>query len=83
MTRRKWTSGNQEEWLKSRIARFINVQVNKTTTKEFFPEILKEWREAWPCPGPTLEEIAQAGSVEKATQKKRSEENAVRQLIRC
>ena len=83
MTRCKWTSGDQEEWLKSHIPRFSDAQVNKTTTKEIFPEILKEWREAWPCPGPTPEEIAQAGSVEKATQKKRSEENAVCQLIRC
>lgn len=80
MTRRKWTSPDQEEWLKSRIAKFTDAQVNKTTTKEFFPEIFKEWREEWPCPGPSPEEIAQAGSVEKATQKKRSEENSVGQI---
>lgn len=83
MTRRKWTSADQEEWLKARIARFSDAQVNKTTTKEFFPEILKEWREAWPCPGPTPVEIAQAGSVEKAIQKRRSQEITVCQLTRC
>jgi hypothetical protein len=77
MTRRKWTTDNQEEWLKSHLARFSDAQANKTTTKEFFPEILKEWREAWPCPEPTPEEIAQAGTAEKATQKKRSNENTV------
>lgn len=83
MTRQKWTTANQEEWLKSHISKFSDAQVNKTTTKEFFPELLKEWRDAWPCPGPTPEEIAQAGSIEKATQKKRSKESTVRQLTRC
>ena len=81
MTRRKWTTPNQEEWLKSRLARFTDAQVNKTTTKEFFPEILKDWRKAWPCSEPTTEEITQAGSAEKASQKKKSEENTVRLLI--
>jgi hypothetical protein len=78
MTRRKWTTTDQEEWLKSYLADFGNAQANKTTTKQFFPEILKEWRNAWPTPGPTPEEIRQAESVEKATQKKRAEEDAVR-----
>ena len=79
MTRRKWTTTNQEEWLKTRLARFSDAQATKTT-KDFFPAILKEWRVAWPCPGPSPEEITEAGNVEKATLKKRTEENAVHYL---
>ena len=48
---------NSQSW-RVCLARFSDAQVNKTTTKEFFAEILKEWREAWSCPDPTLEEIA-------------------------
>jgi hypothetical protein len=77
MTRRKWTTTNQEEWLKSRLAGFSDAQANKTTTKEFFPTIFKEWRSAWPTPDPTPEEITQYETVEKAIQKKRAEENSV------
>jgi hypothetical protein len=80
MTRRKWTTEKQEEWLKARLAKFSDAQASKTTTKDFFPAVLKEWRVAWPCLDPTPEEVQQAGSIEKATQKKRSNENAVRCL---
>jgi hypothetical protein len=78
MTRRKWTTTDQEEWLKSYLAGFSDAQANKTTSKEFYPAILKEWRKAWPTPDPTLEEITQAGNAEKATQKKKAEVDAVR-----
>jgi len=81
MTRRKWTTHQQEEWLKSHLGGFSAAQVNKTTSKEFFPEVLKEWRKAWPTPGPTEEEITREGSVEKATQKKGAEDAIVCQLI--
>jgi hypothetical protein len=78
MTRRKWTTTDQEEWLKLRLAGFSDAQVNKTTSKEFFPAVFKEWRNTWPIPSPTPEEITKAGNAEKATQKKRAEEDAVR-----
>ena len=77
MTRHKWTMTNQEDWLKAHLAEFGNAQVNKTTSKEFFLTILKDWRNAWPTPEATPEEVTKAGSVQKATQKKRAEEDAI------
>jgi hypothetical protein len=77
MTRRKWTTPEQEEWMKSRLAGFCNAQVNKTTSKDFFPIVFKEWRRTWATPDPTPEEISEVGSVKKATQKKKKEEEAV------
>ena len=78
MTRRKWTTPDQEDFLKSHLAGFGDAQVNKTTSKEFFPVIYKEWRKVWPTPNPTPEEITEAGNIEKATLKKKNEEEAVR-----
>ena len=78
MTRQKWTTTDQEEWLKARLARFSDAQANKTTSKDFFPAIFREWRSEWPTPDPTPEETTQAGNVEKATRKKRADEDAVR-----
>ena len=83
MTRRKWTTPDQEEWLKSRLAGFSDAQVNKITTKEFFPVVFKEWRKSWPTPDPSPEEITDAGSVEKGTVKKKTEEEAVRYFTGC
>ena len=77
MTHRKWTTTNQEDWLKECLVEFSNAQVNKTTSKEFFLTVLKEWRNIWPTPDGTLEEVTQAGSVDKAAQKKRAEEVAI------
>jgi hypothetical protein len=76
MTRRKWTTTKQEDWLKERLANFSDAQVNKTS-KEFFPMVLKEWRTVWPTPDATPEEVTQAGSIEKAAQKKKTEEVTV------
>ncbi|KIJ94642.1 hypothetical protein K443DRAFT_134674 [Laccaria amethystina LaAM-08-1] len=76
MTRRKWTTSDQEEWLKSRLSDFSDAQANKTTSKEFFPAILKDWRNAWPTATPTPEEVTKAGNVEKATQKKRADKES-------
>jgi len=83
MTRCKWTTADQEEWLKSRLPDFGNAQVNKTTSKEFFPAVLKDWRNAWPTPTPSPDEVTKAGNVKKATQKKRAEEDAVCQSCYC
>ena len=78
MTRRKWTTPDQEEWLRSHLAGFSDAQVNKTTSKEFFPLVFKERRKSWPTPDPSLEEITEEGSIEKAKLIKRNEEEAVR-----
>ena len=74
MTHRKWTTTNQEDWLKEDLVEFSNAQVNKTTSKEFFPMVLKEWRNVWPTSDATPEEVTQARSIEKAAQKKRAKE---------
>ena len=71
MTRHKWTTPDQEDWLKSHLAGFGDAQVNKTTSKDFFSVIFKEWRKAWPTPDPTPEEITESGNMEKATLKKK------------
>ena len=76
MTRRKWTTTEQEEWLKSQLAEFGEAQAKKTS-KTFFPMVLKEWKTQWPTPDPTAEEITRAGNVEKATNKKRADEENV------
>jgi hypothetical protein len=78
MTRKKWTTSDQEDWLKSRLAGFSDAQDNKTTSKEFFPAALKEWKKYWPTPDPSPEEITEAGNVEKATLQKKKEEETVR-----
>jgi hypothetical protein len=57
--------------------------VNKTTSKEFFPAVIKEWRKSWATPDPSPEEITEAGNVEKATLKKKTEEEAVRKFTCC
>ena len=77
MTRVKWTTTDQEDWLKSRIAGFSDAQVEKTTNKEFFPAVFKAWRESWP-PNPSPEEVTDAGGVEKATLKRKKFDEAVR-----
>jgi len=79
MTHRKWTSDDQEEWLKARLSLFTEAQAQKTTTSEFFPKVLTEWRKAWPVPEPTADEIAQAKNVEDAIKKKRTRDDDVRQ----
>ena len=83
MTRRKWTTSDQEEWLKTRLPEFSDAQANKTTSKEFFPTVLRDWRNLWPTPTPTPEEVTQAGNVEKATQKKKADEDTVHQSSHC
>ena len=79
MPRRKWTTPEQEEWLKDRLATFIDAQVNKSTTSTFFPEVIRDWREKWPISEPTAEEIANATSPEVATKKKQNKDEEVGQ----
>ena len=79
MTRRKWTSDDQEEWLKAQLPSFTEAQAKKAMMSEFFPKALTEWRKAWPVPEPTADEIAQAKNLEDAKKKKRTRDEDVRQ----
>ena len=65
MTRRKWTTEAQEDWLKARIGQFSDVEKTKEC-RTWFQEILASWLETWPNPSPMGSEITEAGSEEKA-----------------
>ena len=80
MDRRKWTTTEQEEWLRSHLAGYSDARdaQDDDTSKELLSVILEEWRNKWPTPSPSLDEIVQAGTVEKALQKKKAKENVVR-----
>ncbi|KAF8883350.1 hypothetical protein CPB84DRAFT_1817077 [Gymnopilus junonius] len=75
MGRRKWTTDEQGTWLAGYMDQFINSQQMKTTAKEFFPKVLKEWHKAWPVSDPTQEELAGAKSPEDAVKKKKMKED--------
>ena len=77
MTRKAWTTDSQEEWLKARIEPFLKAHQNKTLSKEFFPIVVKEFREKWPLPPLTSEEIASGPTVEQATKNKRNKYDQV------
>jgi hypothetical protein len=80
MTRKAWTTDLQKEWLEARLAAFRDAQAQKIVMKKFFPEILKAWKEEWPIPLPTDEEITSAGSLDKAKAAKTKKEESVRDL---
>lgn len=80
MGRRKWTTDEQGTWLAGYLDQFIDSQQTKTTAKEFFPKVLKEWHKAWPVSNPTQEELAGAKSSEDAVKKKKMKEDDVCQL---
>jgi hypothetical protein len=67
MTRKAWTTDPQKEWLEARLAAFREAQHAKTTATVFFPQKQKAFKEEWPVEPPTEQEIADAGSTEKAT----------------
>ena len=77
MTRQKWTTNEQHEWLEARKAAFVEANQKKNAAKEFFPLVIKEFREKWPVPTATPEEINEAGSVEIATKVKRDKYDKV------
>ena len=60
MTRKKWTTKEQEDWLAERLPSFVQAQKDKTSSG-FFPPIYDDFNKRWPCPTPTQEEIAAAG----------------------
>jgi len=77
MTRHSWASDEQEGWLKSHISAFLEAHQKKTLSKEFFPLIIKEFRDKWPPGEATAEEIANASSIEEANKIKRTNYNKV------
>jgi hypothetical protein len=77
MTRKRWTTEIQEEWLKARIEAFLEAHQKKTLSKEFFPVVVKEFRDQWPVLPLTAEETAE-GSAEQAMKAKRLKYDQVR-----
>jgi len=71
MTRQTWTTNDQKEWLEARKTAFLEAKQKELTSKEFFPLVMQEFREKWPVPAATEDEITFAGSVELATKVKR------------
>ena len=71
MTRQTWTTNDQKEWLDARKTAFLEAKQKELTSKEFFPQVVQEFREKWPVPPVTENEINFAGSVELATKVKR------------
>lgn len=78
MTRRKWTTDEQEVWLEQRKATYIEVNQKKTAAKDFFPVVTKEFHEKWPMSPVTPQEVNDAGSVELATRAKQRKYDKVR-----
>jgi hypothetical protein len=78
MTRKRWTTDSQEEWLKARIAAFLEAHQKKTVSKDFFPIVMKEFRDQWPVPPLTTEETAAEPTVEQAMKIKRQKYDQVR-----
>jgi predicted metal-dependent hydrolase len=71
MTRQTWTTSEQKEWLEARKEGFLEAKQKDTTSKEFFPVLTKEFREKWPVPPVTNDEISNAGSADLAMKIKR------------
>jgi hypothetical protein len=77
MTRHPWTSEDQREWLESRKTEYL-----ATASKEFFPTLFKDFREKWPVPPVTQEEIEENdGSIDLANKKKREKYDKVRAYL--
>ena len=77
MTRRKWTTDEQEAWLEQRKAAFIEAKQRKTPARDFFPTVTKEFNEKWPMSPVTQQEIDEAGSIELATRAKQGKYDKV------
>lgn len=71
MTRHKWTTKEQETWLDERKPAFLVANQSRTAAKDFFPHVVKEFRDKWPVPPPTQEEMGDAGSLEMAERVKK------------
>jgi len=80
MGHHRWTTDEQGTWLAGHLDTFINSQLVKMTTKDFFPKVIMVWHKAWPLPDPTQEELAAVKSPEDAIKKKRMKEDKVCEL---
>jgi len=78
MTRRKWTTDEQADWLSKQLDKFTASHAKKTMSTEFFPQVLKEWHQKWPVPNATPQEIAGAKNADDAMKKKRDKDDNVR-----
>jgi hypothetical protein len=65
MPRNKWTSEEQEDWLKDRYDAFRKAEENDTR-KSFYKETYSAWLAKWPNPEPSAKQIADATSREGA-----------------
>jgi len=45
--------------------------------KQFFPQVIKDWRQLWPLAQPTADEIAKAKNAENAVKKKKTKDDEV------
>lgn len=77
MTRKAWTTEPQRKWLESQLATFRDAQQARTTATVFFPQSQKAFKDLWPVEQATEEEIAEAGSSEKAMVNKNKALNSV------
>ena len=72
MTRHSWTTDNQREWFEAKKSAFLDTkQQGNVALKGFYHNVFKEFREQWPVPPITVDEITAAGSTERATKVKR------------
>jgi hypothetical protein len=83
MTRQKWTTKEQEEWLEERKQAFLVANQQRNAAKEFFLTIVKEFRDKWPVMPVTQEEIGNAGSLELAERFKRERYDKVNARMLC
>jgi hypothetical protein len=71
MGRHTWATPEQKDCLESYKAAFLEAkQKSNSALKELFSTIFKEFREKWPVPPVTENEIAKAGSSGLATKDK-------------
>jgi len=66
MTRKKWTTPEQEDWLKAHCKGFAEAE-ETNATRTFYQTIVSSWLEKWPNPAPTETEIQEAGELQQAT----------------
>ncbi len=77
MTRKKWTTKPQEEWLKKRNGQFAKAELDKEC-KSFYQDVLTAWLKQWPIPESTAAEINEAGSEEEAIKIKTESQEKVK-----
>ncbi|PPR06998.1 hypothetical protein CVT24_011094 [Panaeolus cyanescens] len=75
-----WTTKEQETWLRQQVPAYRQAKASSATSS-FYPKVYQGWREKWPTPAPTAEEVAAANNnPEVAAKGKRvAEENRIRQ----